>query len=116
MVNVFDYIPMASDTELAYLKKAFDNMSAEDAERFTAVYSPQRRDYTLMLVLTIIGFFGLGGLQRLAVNQIGMGVLYILTFGLCYIGTIVDLINLKDITNNYNTEVARNILNNLKRQ
>ena len=34
-----------------------------------------------------------------------MGILYLLTFGLCYIGTIVDLINYKKLSLERNQEI-----------
>ena len=39
-------------------------------------------------------------------NQIGMGILYLLTGGLCLIGTIVDAINYRQLSLSYNTTVA----------
>lgn len=81
MANVFDYVPSADGVELEYLRKVFASMNDEEARRFMAIYTSQRRDYTLMLVLTILGFFGFAGLQRFATNDIGMGILYFFTGG-----------------------------------
>jgi hypothetical protein len=39
-----------------------------------------------------------------------MGILYLLTGGLCLIGTIVDLINYKNLAFEYNQKVAQEIL------
>ena len=52
--------------------------------------SPRRRLWALILCL--IGWFGPGGLHRLYVGKIGTGILYLLTFGLMGIGTLVDLV------------------------
>lgn len=54
--------------------------------------SPIKKDTALLL--TILGFFVLPGLQRFYMRQAGMGVLYVFTGGLCLIGQIVDLIQL----------------------
>jgi hypothetical protein len=35
-----------------------------------------------------------------------MGILYLITGGLCLIGTIVDTINYKNIANEYNHQMA----------
>ena len=52
----------------------------------------------MILVTTILGFFGVAGVQRFLTGQIGMGLLYFFTAGLCFIGTIIDLINHKRLT------------------
>ena len=51
-----------------------------------------RKSKTVALILCIIGFFGFGGLHRMYVGKVGSGVLHFLTYGLCAIGTIIDLI------------------------
>ena len=53
---------------------------------------PPRKSKTVALILCIIGFFGLAGLHRMYVGKVGSGVLHLFTYGLCGIGTIIDLI------------------------
>jgi hypothetical protein len=45
------------------------------------------------------------------INQIGIGILYFLTAGLCLIGTIVDIINYKNLAFEYNQKVAIEVSN-----
>jgi hypothetical protein len=40
------------------------------------------------------------------VGQIGMGILYLFTGGLCIVGTIVDTINHKKLAFEYNQQMA----------
>jgi len=43
------------------------------------------------------------------INQIGMGILYFFTAGLCFIDTIVDLVNHQQLTLDYNYKVANEV-------
>ena len=65
----------------------------------------------MILILTLIGFFGFAGLHRFILGQIGLGILYLLTAGLCFIGTIVDLVNYKSLAYEYNVRIAHETLN-----
>ena len=51
-----------------------------------------RKSKTVALILCLLGFFGLAGIHRMYVGKVGSGVLHFLTYGLCAIGTIIDLI------------------------
>lgn len=53
-----------------------------------------RKSKMVALILCILGFFGVGGLHRMYVGKVGSGVLHFLTYGLCAVGTIIDLISI----------------------
>ncbi len=110
MRNIIDYIPEAEAEEAVFLAKLLEGVPEETAVRFSNVYRSRRKDQQTILVLCLLGFIGLSGVHRLVLNQIGMGLLYLFTSGLCFIGTIVDLINYKDITFKYNSQVARQVI------
>lgn len=57
-------------------------------------YGGLRKSKTVALILCIIGFFGLGGLHRMYVGKVGSGVLHFFTYGICGLGTIIDLISI----------------------
>ncbi len=44
----------------------------------------------------------IAGIQRFAVDENGMGILYLFTIGFCGIGTIIDLINLDKMVSKFN--------------
>ena len=55
---------------------------------------PPRKSKMVALVLCVLGFFGLAGLHRMYVGKVGSGFLYLLTSGICVVGTILDLISI----------------------
>ncbi len=93
-----------------YIQQLLEGMSEENQKIFANVYRTRRRDPQTVLLMGIIGLLVVPGLQRFYVDQIGMGILYFLTIGLCFIGSIVDLVNYKRLAMEYNTKVAREAL------
>lgn len=114
MRNIIDYIPEAETDEAMYLAKVLEGVSDETAERFSKAYRTRRKDPQMILILCLLSFVGLSGIHRIMLKQVGMGLLYFFTAGLCLIGTIVDLINYKDMTFRYNSVVAQKVLKQLK--
>ena len=45
--------------------------------KFLNIYVGRRKKRENILIFTIIGFIGLGGIQRFVLGQIGMGLLFI---------------------------------------
>lgn len=104
--NVLITIQGISPEELIYLEQATSTLNEEQIKQFMFLYTGKRKSTNDILLFTLVGFLGIAGIQRFITNQIGMGIVYLLTIGFCYIGTIVDLINYKSITNEYNQKVA----------
>src|SRR3970282_716897 len=109
MANLLTLMPNLEPDELNFgqilLKAGDDNTQ----QQFAMIYNSRRKDPQTILLLTLIGFIGVAGVQRFVLDQIGMGLLYLFTGGLCVIGTIVDLINHKSLAFDYNQKVARQV-------
>lgn len=101
----FMSLPGISPREYAYLQTATTGFSEQQLRGFLMIYGSKRRNPDDMVLYCIIGFF-VPGLPRFLVNQIGMGILYFFTAGLCFIGTIIDLINHKDLAFEYNQKMV----------
>ena len=110
MKKIFELLPEIEGDESQYINHIIEDMDDEKARLFAKVYKSRRKDPVLLLILALIGLFGIAGIHRFFVGHIGMGILYILTAGLCFIGTIVDMINYKNFAFEYNRKVAQEIL------
>lgn len=113
-MRMYDHLPELEGDELRYVNKLTEEYTDENLTRFASAYRARRKDTNLFLITALIGLFGIAGIHRFLAGQIGMGILYLLTVGLCYIGTIIDLINHKNIAFEYNRNVARDINDELK--
>lgn len=92
--------------EMATIINLTKDISEQQQHTFLSIYQGKRKDRTLVLVLALLGFVGFAGIHRIIVGDIGLGILYFFTAGLCFIGTIVDLINIKKIATEYNLKMA----------
>jgi TM2 domain-containing membrane protein YozV len=81
-------------------------MNEQQEQQFMMFYSGKRQSPSDLLLFTLLGFVVVAGVQRFVIGQIGMGILYFFTFGLCFVGTILDAINHKNLANEHNQKVA----------
>ena len=107
MARIIDVLPELTGEEMLFVQSIVSTLDDDKARAFATVYRNRRRDPMLILVLTLIGFVGFAGLQRFLTDQIGMGILYFFTVGLCWIGTIIDLVNYQKLAFEYNQKVAK---------
>ncbi|MDH7603642.1 MAG: TM2 domain-containing protein [Melioribacter sp.] len=114
MPNVYELMPEIMGEEQIYIANLIKNYDDKEAQQFANIYRARRRDPQTILLVTLVGFLGIAGVQRFLTDQIGMGILYLLTGGICLIGTIIDLINYKRIAFEYNQKQAAQIAFMLK--
>jgi TM2 domain-containing membrane protein YozV len=106
MANLFQFLPELQGRELMFVQGLTKDFTESQLMNFSNLYRARRRDPQIILLTTLGGFVGFAGIQRFLINQIGMGILYFLTLGLCFIGTIIDLINYQDLAMEYNMRMA----------
>ena len=109
MPSAFQLMPSLEPDEMAFIQELIKGMNDSQAQQFAIAYMSRRKDPSNMLLFAIIGFLGIAGIQRFVVNQVGMGILFLLTGGLCLIGTIVDVVNHKKLAYEYNTKQAQEV-------
>lgn len=109
MANALLHLPEVQGMELNHVQTIIKDYSDKQASQFAAIYRSRRKSPQIILLTCLIGFLGIAGIHRFLINQIGMGILYVFTGGLCLIGTIVDLINYQTLAFEYNRQVAGEI-------
>ena len=99
-------LPGLQPDEFQMIQSVSKDFNEDELRRFYTLYAGKRKEPQQLLILTLIGFLGIAGIQRFVTGEIGMGILYLLTWGLCGIGTIVDLVNNDRLASTYNQRMA----------
>lgn len=92
--------------EMAFIESITKDLTEEQQKQFIMIYSSRRKDPQLILILTLLGFVGVAGVHRMIIGEIGMGLVYFFTAGFCLIGTIIDIINYKNLSGEFNRRQA----------
>lgn len=117
--TILKYLYNVTPEELVTINSRTKGFSNDELEQFCTIYRSKRKDPQLILILCLLGLVGVAGIHRFVVGSIGMGVLYFFTAGLCFVGTIIDAINHKELTMEYNAKMITetlSILNMISRQ
>ncbi|GAA4317749.1 TM2 domain-containing protein [Compostibacter hankyongensis] len=104
--NALLMLPGIENEELLFLQNLLRELSDEQQRHFLMLYQGRRKDPQTILICTLLGFFGVAGIQRFILNQAGMGILYLFTYGICLVGTIIDLVNYRKMTWEFNQRAA----------
>lgn len=99
-------IPAVEPDELAYLKAFTSDLTEDQLKLFLSLYNGKRKKAETILICCLLGFVCAAGIQRFVVGQIGMGILYFFTGGLCLVGTVIDTINHKKLAFEFNQKMA----------
>ncbi len=104
--NLLMNIPGLEPEEMLFLQNFMNDLNEDQKKNFIMLYNGKRKDPQTLLIMALIGFLGVAGIQRFMVNQVGMGILFFLTGGLCLIGTIIDVVNHKKLALEFNQKTA----------
>jgi TM2 domain-containing membrane protein YozV len=83
--------------KIMYLKDKLKNM---DDDKFSIISTVELKDPTTILLVSI--FLGVLGIDRFMIGDTGMGILKLLTGGVCGILTIVDWFTISNKTKEVN--------------
>jgi TM2 domain-containing membrane protein YozV len=99
-------LPGLQPEEFAVIKSVTADMTEAEQQQFVMFYSGKRKEEQTILIMTLIGFFGVAGIQRFVTGEVVLGILFLVTFGFCGIGTIIDLVNHKSLASSWNQKKA----------
>jgi TM2 domain-containing membrane protein YozV len=109
MPNAMQLMPTLEGDEMVFVQGLIKDMNDNQAQLFANMYLSRRRDPQIILLTAVLGFIVIAGVHRFLLGQIGMGLLFLFTAGLCFIGTIVDLVNHKKLAFEYNSKEAQQV-------
>ena len=107
------YLPEVDEPERSFIERLTAGMSHENIQQFSAAYRQVRKDPQTLRLMAIIGIVAVPGLHRFWVGHLGVGFLYLVTWGLLLFGTIIDIVKYRDLAFRYNQEAARRIASTL---
>jgi len=110
---VTHYLPELDEPERSFIEHLTAGMSHESIQQFAAAYRQVRKDPQTLRLMAIIGIVAIPGLHRFWLGQVGIGFLYLLTWGLLLIGTVLDIVKSRELAFFYNQQVATRIAINL---
>ena len=111
MPNILQVLPELEGMEMTFVQGLIKDMTDEQTQLFANAYRSRRRDPLLILLTCLLGFIGFAGIHRFIIGHAGMGILYLFTAGICFIGTIIDVVNYKNLTFEYNQAIAQQVAN-----
>lgn len=91
--------------KIMYLK---EKLSTADESKFSLISTIELKDPTTLLLISV--FLGALGIDRFMIGDIGMGILKLLTCGLCGVLTIIDWFTISNKTKELNFNNLMTIL------
>ena len=63
MANVLEILPEIMGEEQMYISSLIKNMDDKQAQQFANIYRTRRKDPQTILLVTLVGFLGISGIQ-----------------------------------------------------
>jgi TM2 domain-containing membrane protein YozV len=112
---VTHYLPELDEPERTFIERLTTGMTHETIQQFAAAYRQVRKDPQTLRLMAIVGIVAVPGLHRFWVGHIGLGCLYLVTWGLLLFGTITDIVRYQELAFTHNQQVAIRIASTLYR-
>src|ERR1051325_348088 len=90
--TIVHYLPELDEPERSFIERLTAGMSHENIQQFAVAYRQVRKDPQTLRFMAIIGSVAIPGLHRFWLGQVGIGFLYLLSWGLLLFGTITDIV------------------------
>jgi len=116
MPHVTHYLPELQDPELTYIQSLIGHFPHEQIQIFSAAYRHRRKDPQTVLLAAIIGLVAIPGFQRFLLGEVGVGLLFLFTWGALLVGSICDLVQYRTLALLHNQKVAREIATSMQMQ
>ncbi len=76
MNKIYELMPDIQGEEMMFLQNITKDYDEDKLRNFAHMYRARRKDPQIILLLCVVGFFGVAGIHRMVLNQIGMGIVY----------------------------------------
>lgn len=104
--SILKFLYNTTSEEIIYINVLTKNWTDQEISQFSQVYNAKRKDRQTLLLCCLFGLVGFAGIHRFVIGQTGMGILYFFTGGLCLVGTLVDAININNLSMEFNKKMA----------
>lgn len=106
MAKVLDHLPELDGDELKYVRNIIEDLDDRKAAEFAVIYRKRRRSANSIMLLILLGFIGIAGIHRFRLGKFGTGLLYLLTVGFLFVGTLYDLLTYEKVVYEHNKFAA----------
>jgi len=109
MANLVKYMPEVEADELLSLNFIVKDMNEEQIKSFAEAFRIKSKTRSNLWIFYALSALGLGGAHRLYLGQVGMGLLYFLTWNFCLVGLVIDIFASRSMVSTYNLSEANKV-------